>query len=94
MYAAKLNDKTQLHPELDPRDATSDNLTVNGHFNCDKKGKSPKIESDVTEYPLALKMMFNYDVQSNSLAILRAMYQETIPARRILTNNICFWEDS
>lgn len=26
-------------------------------------------------------MMFNYDVHSNAMAILRAMYKETIPAR-------------
>lgn len=26
-------------------------------------------------------MMFNYDVQSNAMCILRAMYKETIPAR-------------
>lgn len=32
-------------------------------------------------YPLALKMMFNYDIQSNAMTILRAMYKETIPAR-------------
>lgn len=30
--------------------------------------------------PFALKMMFNYDIQSNSLAILKAMYRETVPA--------------
>lgn len=30
--------------------------------------------------PLALKMLFNYDIQSNSMAILQAMYKETIPA--------------
>ncbi|ERL95033.1 serine/threonine-protein kinase Pink1, mitochondrial [Dendroctonus ponderosae] len=33
-----------------------------------------------TEFPLALKMMFNYDIQSNSLAILKAMHRETVPA--------------
>lgn len=33
------------------------------------------------DYPLALKMMFNYDIQSNALLILRAMYRETLPAR-------------
>lgn len=26
-------------------------------------------------------MMFNYDIQSNAMSILRAMYKETIPAR-------------
>lgn len=35
----------------------------------------------VDDYPLALKMMFNYDIQSNALMILRAMYRETVPAR-------------
>ncbi|XP_050316245.1 serine/threonine-protein kinase Pink1, mitochondrial [Anthonomus grandis grandis] len=33
-----------------------------------------------SQFPLALKMMFNYDIQSNSLAILKAMYRETVPA--------------
>lgn len=32
------------------------------------------------EFPWALKMMFNYDIQSNSMAILKAMYRETVPA--------------
>jgi hypothetical protein len=35
----------------------------------------------IYQYPWALKMMFNYDIQSNALTILRAMYKETIPAR-------------
>ncbi|XP_011211879.2 serine/threonine-protein kinase Pink1, mitochondrial [Bactrocera dorsalis] len=35
----------------------------------------------INRYPLALKMMFNYDIQSNALSILRAMYKETVPAR-------------
>lgn len=34
------------------------------------------------QYPLALKMMFNYDIQSNAMAILKAMYKETVPAKR------------
>lgn len=37
-------------------------------------------DMDMNTYPLALKMMFNYDIQSNAMAILRAMYKETIPA--------------
>lgn len=36
--------------------------------------------TDMEKYPLALKMMFNYDIQSNAMAILHAMYKETIPA--------------
>ncbi|XP_017116243.1 uncharacterized protein LOC108138510 isoform X1 [Drosophila elegans] len=38
--------------------------------------------SKIDSYPLALKMMFNYDIQSNALSILRAMYKETVPARQ------------
>ena len=39
-------------------------------------------ESNIEHYPFALKMMFNYDIQSNAMAILRAMHKETVPARR------------
>lgn len=38
-------------------------------------------DASLFHYPWALKMMFNYDIQSNAMAILRAMYKETIPAR-------------
>ncbi|KAG4076149.1 hypothetical protein HA402_011495 [Bradysia odoriphaga] len=49
--------------------------------------------TDLTQYPLALKMMFNYDIQSNSMAILKAMYKETIPARRKHSNeDVDGWE--
>lgn len=47
---------------------------------------------DINRYPLALKMMFNYDIQSNAMAILRAMYKETVPARRRLTEESSEWE--
>lgn len=52
--------------------SSSDNSTeqiLTGNFN-----------ENVDRYPLALKMMFNYDIQSNAMAILRAMYRETLPA--------------
>lgn len=52
---------------------------MKGHF-C---YKIQTLESDkyhISKYPFALKMMFNYDIQSNSMAILRAMYRETVPA--------------
>ncbi|XP_017881415.1 serine/threonine-protein kinase PINK1, mitochondrial [Ceratina calcarata] len=49
--------------------------------------------TDVTTFPLALKMMFNYDAESNALSILRAMYRETVPARRQLNNQeLADWE--
>ena len=31
---------------------------------------------------LAVKMMFNYDAESNASSILRAMYREVVPAPR------------
>lgn len=48
---------------------------------------------DINEYPLALKMMFNYDIQSSATAILNAMYRETVPARIYYSNlGITDWE--
>ncbi|XP_029178837.1 serine/threonine-protein kinase PINK1, mitochondrial [Nylanderia fulva] len=48
---------------------------------------------DVTVFPLAIKMMFNYDAESNAAAILRAMYRETVPARRHYGNDeLAIWE--
>lgn len=41
---------------------------------------------DIERYPLALKMIYNYDIQSNAMAILRAMYKETIPAAHNFMN--------
>lgn len=35
------------------------------------------------KYPLAIKMMFNYEAESNAPAILRAMYKEMLPARSL-----------
>lgn len=43
--------------------------------------------AELSKYPLALKMMFNYDIQSNAMSILRAMYKETIPARNKRIND-------
>lgn len=49
--------------------------------------------TDLMQYPLALKMMFNYDIQSNAMAILKAMYKETIPARSKQSNDdVDGWE--
>uniref|UniRef100_UPI0031B8B3C1 Serine/threonine-protein kinase Pink1, mitochondrial n=1 Tax=Tribolium castaneum TaxID=7070 RepID=UPI0031B8B3C1 len=44
-------------------------------------------ETDDNKYPFALKMMFNYDIQSNSMEILKAMYRETVPARMYASNH-------
>lgn len=45
------------------------------------------VAENIDRYPLALKMMFNYDIQSNAAAILRAMYKETIPAIHTYRNS-------
>ncbi|KOC64392.1 Serine/threonine-protein kinase PINK1, mitochondrial [Habropoda laboriosa] len=55
-------------------------------INIDEKTK------DVTAFPMALKMMFNYDTESNALSILRSMYRETVPARKFLKNELADWE--
>ncbi|XP_011633507.2 serine/threonine-protein kinase PINK1, mitochondrial [Pogonomyrmex barbatus] len=48
---------------------------------------------DMNIFPLAIKMMFNYDVESNAAAILKAMYREIVPARKRYGNNsLTFWE--
>ncbi|XP_053988950.1 serine/threonine-protein kinase Pink1, mitochondrial [Hylaeus volcanicus] len=52
-----------------------------------------KETTDVTAFPLALKMMFNYDAESNALSILRAMHRETVPARKHINNEeLSEWE--
>lgn len=43
--------------------------------------KTEHEHNSIVSHPLAVKMMFNYDIQSNALSILKAMYRETVPAR-------------
>ncbi|KAF7994698.1 hypothetical protein HCN44_004170 [Aphidius gifuensis] len=56
----------------------------------------PIIETDneeLSKFPYALKMMFNYDAESNALTILKAMYRETVPARNYhQADEIADWE--
>lgn len=47
---------------------------------------------DTSAFPLAIKMMFNYDAESNAAAILNAMYRETVPARKHGNDNLTIWE--
>lgn len=49
-------------------------------------------DASIYRYPLALKMMFNYDIQSNAMSILKAMHKETIPARRRQNVEVENWE--
>lgn len=39
--------------------------------------------TSMEKFPLAVKMMFNYEAESNAPAILRAMYKEMLPARSL-----------
>ena len=49
--------------------------------------------SSLSEFPLALKMMFNYDAESNATAILKSMYKETVPAlKRYKNDELGYWE--
>ena len=40
------------------------------------------------DYPLAVKMMFNYNVESQADQILSAMAKETVPAQSSLTESV------
>jgi PTEN induced putative kinase 1 len=49
--------------------------------------------ADISSFPLAIKMMFNYDAESNAIAILRAMFRETVPAWSHYNNeDLLYWE--
>lgn len=57
----------------------------NDHYENDFTNLIHQMEStnknDYDDYPFAVKMMFNYDIQSDSMHILNAMYKEIVPAR-------------
>jgi PTEN induced putative kinase 1 len=42
-----------------------------------------KIADKRDRHPLAVKMMFNYEAESNAFAILNVMHRETVPARHV-----------
>jgi PTEN induced putative kinase 1 len=68
---------------------------TNEDVNQTKKSNSVKetVETnDLNEYPLAIKQMFNYDVESNAQVIFRAMYREIVIARdSSLPDEIAEW---
>lgn len=76
VYAAKLIDSPAVKKEKED--------SIKAEVNCTENTMQIRTEigDALTGYPLAVKMMFNYDVQSSAMAILRAMYRETVPARR------------
>uniref|UniRef100_A0A4D5R956 non-specific serine/threonine protein kinase n=1 Tax=Scolopendra viridis TaxID=118503 RepID=A0A4D5R956_SCOVI len=56
------------------------------NINDDLKSKHTKLLERFHTYNLAVKMMFNYDAESNAFAILNAMHRETVPAKFIIGN--------
>lgn len=59
----------------------------------DKSDVSTSKKND--SYPLAVKMMFNYEAESNAIAILRSMFREMVPLQNISAeiNLSNFWEN-
>jgi len=49
--------------------------------NQSEKQSKDSFLDDRHEFPLAIKMMFNYHAESNAFTILRAMQRETVPSR-------------
>nr|CAI5836113.1 unnamed protein product [Callosobruchus analis] len=84
VYAAKFNEKQNDAPvSITKEEKPIEQKVIT--TDTDKEG--------INEYPLALKMMFNYDIQSNAMAILNAMYRETVPARVYFSNiGVTDWE--
>lgn len=66
--------------------ARFENMWDNNSMDIDVETK------DTSAFPLALKMMFNYDAESNAAAILKAMYKETVPTRKYANDNLAIWE--
>ncbi len=56
---------------------------------------SPKRGSKIDNDDIAVKMMFNYEAESNAFAILTAMHRETLPARELhlVDESILEWSD-
>ncbi|XP_046397282.1 serine/threonine-protein kinase Pink1, mitochondrial [Ischnura elegans] len=60
-----------------------------------QNGPSINLSDPLSTFPLAVKMMFNYDAESNALSILRAMHRETVPAQfHISSEELSGWEKS
>lgn len=93
VYAGRLIDPITNSTEQRQRDTNVDTVRAT----VEQTGTTTEIQAEIgdslTGYPLAIKMMFNYDVQSSAMAILRAMYRETVPARRYYNPiGIAGWE--
>jgi hypothetical protein len=63
------------------------------HQNSELSVTVDTTEQELSNFPLAVKMMFNYDAESNATSILRAMYRETVPAKyHFINEELSSWE--
>lgn len=89
---ANSNRRVRFNSEARVRSMSENNSSESNDPVRDYKHECNDTNYAIEEYPLALKMMFNYDIQSNAMAILKAMYRETVPAKRRTVENA--WEQS
>lgn len=95
VYAARLIEPSerQSTEHQDKKNGEEDTVRASVETGEHETVISAEIRDASTRYPLAVKMMFNYDVQSSAMAILRAMYRETVPARKYYSPvGISEWE--
>lgn len=86
VYAAKLKDTDSTGGEDHGESRVDNRIKLHD--------AEPDSEVSRLAFPLALKMMFNYDAESNASAILRAMYRETVPAPHQLVLDLGIEGDS
>ncbi|XP_052901630.1 serine/threonine-protein kinase Pink1, mitochondrial [Anopheles moucheti] len=89
---ANNNRRVRFNSETRIRTMSLSSAASNFDQNSDYLRESNERDYNIEEYPLALKMMFNYDIQSNAMAILKGMYRETVPAKRRTIESA--WEKS
>lgn len=85
----KFNDEVKVHENILP---SSDESSTSSIFTKPEILTPISDPTSIYQYPWALKMMFNYDIQSNAMSILKAMYKETVPARTRSTDDFKNWE--
>lgn len=84
----KFNDQVTVHENVLP---SSDESSTSSKLSTEIP-QAIADPSSIYQYPWALKMMFNYDIQSNAMSILKAMYKETVPARDRPSTDVKNWE--
>ncbi|CAL4131144.1 unnamed protein product, partial [Meganyctiphanes norvegica] len=75
--------QTQENMEVQENERKIINQKVDNEFSKTSDKDSNANDMSKSQYPLAVKMMFNYEAESNAPAILRAMYKEMIPSTDI-----------